>query len=90
MSIKKVDIYKRDFLNKSRGDARYSYSVDNGYGWVDATFSVADCTRQANLDFGFGDAKDKKARLAKLDKLLNALADFRKILENTEPHVEDK
>lgn len=73
----------RKFLNTKQGMAAvYArtempppyHEADEGYGGsLDANLTLSDCGRQITLDFDAFDEADIKERLAKLDKIREAL-----------------
>jgi hypothetical protein len=42
-----------------------------------ASFSISDCNRVVNLDFNFKNEKEKLNKLAKLEKLIGQLQQFK-------------
>lgn len=75
--------YKRQFLESPRLNAADSYivtSVEYG-GYTNAELKLTDCTRSVHLNFQCG--KNKKKGLAKLDKIIKQLEEFRSALEKS-------
>lgn len=48
--------------------------------WANAHLTLRDCSRQIILDFSFGDSVEKKARLKKLDLIMDQLTKMRETL----------
>ena len=74
---------KRGFLNSREGMAAYKWRV----GKWDSSLTLTDCTRQINLEFGGN--KSKRQSLAKLDRLIKILYEFRDAIEAQEPPKDD-
>jgi hypothetical protein len=75
----------RTFLNKDGGLAAIEATVDQGRSeYVEADVTISDCNRQVSLDFSFGSPRKKKARLAKLDKIILVMQAMRAELEKCE------
>lgn len=68
------NIYKRSFLNSTKGSAAIEIvSTLYDTNIADANIKITDCNHTVNLDFTFSTNKDRKLKLAKLDKLINEL-----------------
>lgn len=89
MATKKL-LYHRRFLNEGSGTALIETSVevtgteDGEYPWMTATVTLADCSRQISLEFGYcmdetGD-DSYGARMRKINALLTDLHAFRDAL----------
>lgn len=72
----------RKWLNpKSSGDSGMvtwyvEGDLDSAY-FIDATFSIWDCSRKINLNFSFSSAKAAKERADKIDFLITELQDMK-------------
>jgi molybdate-binding protein len=91
--MEKVNYTSRKFLNPKQGMAAIECSVASGAyssSAVDATITVSDCSRQAQLDFGVYSKADAKARIAKLNLLGDELRKFKEQLENAIAQAEFK
>ena len=86
----KVIFQKQQFLNSvSHADSGfYSGSIIREY-WDNkthycGTFTVADCSRRASLDFSFDTKREKRQRLAKVKKLIAGLEELRDAMEEVD------
>jgi hypothetical protein len=85
---------RRAWLNplssSNTGWVRTSIS-DNSYGsYIDAEVTISDCYRQACLDFGFCNEKERDQALKKLDKMLTMLEDLHDDISTIEIKEKDK
>ena len=75
---------QRHWLNSinhhDSGAVHFKVSRDSDYKWVDASFTVWDCSRKITLDFNFEDNQEAQHRAEKIDILIEALYDMRKAL----------
>jgi hypothetical protein len=91
--MEKVDYTSRKFLNAKQGMAAMECSVSTGLhsrSVVDASITISDCSRQAQLDFGVYSKADAKAKLAKLNLIGEELRKFKEQLESAIAQAEFK
>jgi hypothetical protein len=89
----KVNYTSRKFLNPKQGMAAIESSVSTSTfssSNIDATITISDCSRQAQLDFGVYSKADAKARIAKLNLIGEELRKFKEQLENAIAQAEFK
>ena len=79
-----MNYYKRGFLNKDEGLAAFVANVNfeasqcqHSY-YINAGFTISDCSRQITLDFDVSDydAGDYDKAMYKLNTLINELQEF--------------
>jgi hypothetical protein len=76
--------YKRGFLNDQEGLAAFeAYIYQYAGDWVDACFSISDCSRKISLEFGYVPTKLQE-RLNKIDTLIKELENFREAMLQSE------
>jgi hypothetical protein len=74
----------RKFLNPKQGMAAIECSVEAGpylRDAVDGHVTISDCNRQVQLDFSMYKKEDAKAKLAKINVLIEELSKFKEQLE---------
>ena len=74
--MKTVNKVTRKFLNKKEGLAAIECGIDVSNYCVNAGVSITDCNRKVSLDFCIYDAKEYDAKLAKLELVINELAEM--------------
>ena len=74
--MKTVNKVTRKFLNKKEGLAAIECGIDVSNYCVNAGVSITDCNRKVSLDFCIYDAKEYDAKLAKLELVINELAEL--------------
>lgn len=75
-----MKFYKRGFLNKREGTASFEYDVNNeryDTRAINADFTIRDCNRSITLDFYCWNIDEIDEKLAKIDRLIKALQDFK-------------
>jgi hypothetical protein len=91
--MEKVNYTSRKFLNPKQGMAAIEASVSTSSysrSSVEATITISDCSRQAQLDFCVYNKADAKAKLAKLNLLGEELRKFKEQLETAIAQAEFK
>lgn len=87
---KKIDKGARQWLNPERHDdtgmfawfVEYERDENDSYpsDWVEAALDIWDCSRKVSLNFGFSNEKQAKQRAEKIDMLITALQDMKKVM----------
>lgn len=77
-------IDKRLWLNPTKhsdtGAIQYHVSKYEGDSWVDASFTIWDCSRKTTLSFDFNGEQAAKQRAEKVDALIDALQQFKQAM----------
>jgi hypothetical protein len=91
--MEKVDYTSRKFLNPKQGMAAIECSVSTSTfssSNIGATITISDCSRQAQLEFDVYSKADAKAKLAKLNLIVEELRKFKEQLETAIAQAEFK
>jgi hypothetical protein len=81
----KVNYNSRKFLNPKQGMAAIECNVEAGSylrDAVDGHVTISDCNRQVQLDFSMYKKEDAKAKLAKINVIIEELSKFKEQLEH--------
>ena len=74
--MKKVNKTTRKFLNKKDGLAAIECRIEVSNYSVNADVAITDCNRKVSLDFCIYEAKEYDVKLAKLELIINELAEM--------------
>lgn len=85
----KIYLSKRKWLNpKSKCDSgAIQYSVHSEYNYIEANMDIWDCSKKIGLTFSFGDKKNAKIRLVKINILIDSLIEMKKAMGKAYPDV---
>lgn len=86
---KKIYLSSRKWLNPIGGcdSGAIQYSVSSEWQYVDADMDIWDCSRKIGLTFSFGNEKDAKIRLNKINNIISALEDMKEAMGKAYPDI---